>query len=140
MPDLSAAIKTIIKNRTTSAITLLRSGQQSDPRAQANSGSDWPSFKRYGILRLKSRSDKAAELAEKTRRVAIYAVEAAPPQHQRMWFRISYPICRRDGEIGRRSGLKIRRGQKVLWGFGSPPGTSHREICFHTPITVPNNL
>ena len=61
MPDLSAAIETTIKNRTTSAITLLRSEQQSDPRAHANSGSDWPPAKRYGILRLKSRSDEAAE-------------------------------------------------------------------------------
>lgn len=115
MPTLSAAIKIIIKNRMRSSITLLRSEQQSDPRARANSGSDWPSFKRYGILRLRSRLDEAAQLAEKTRRVAFSGMEAAPPQHQRMWFRISYPICR-DGEIGRRRGLKIRRGQKSCGG------------------------
>src|SRR5579871_84807 len=32
---------------------------------------------------------------------------------------------RRDGEIGRRSGLKIRRGQKPCGGSIPPPGTTY---------------
>ena len=35
---------------------------------------------------------------------------------------ITYTACR-DGEIGRRSGLKIRRGQKPCGGSIPPPGT-----------------
>jgi hypothetical protein len=35
---------------------------------------------------------------------------------------------RRDGEIGRRSGLKIRRAQKACGGSIPPPGTNLRRL------------
>lgn len=136
MPTLSAAIKIIIENGMRSSITSCARNSRAIQK-RANSGSDWPSFKRYGILRLKRRSDEAAQVAEKTKRVAISAMEAAPPQQQRMWFRISYRIYR-DGEIGRHSGLKIP-GAKSPVGVRFP--SRHQPSRnFHTPITVPNNL
>ena len=43
----------------------------------------------------------------------------------KLWRNDYLGIASRDGEIGRRSGLKIRRGQKPCGGSIPPPGTSY---------------
>jgi hypothetical protein len=41
---------------------------------------------------------------------------------------LSTSMISRDGEIGRRSGLKIRRAQKACGGSIPPPGTKRKDF------------